>query len=787
MVTSMTTKTTRPMSASIRQILLVPCMASIVFNASISIAGSSPVDELRQKIETLEDQAFSKEKMARNVEEHGLVPAWDRLNAATPTGRFDVFTNLGIESVTLGRETARASYKHDIEEVKYAGGGLQLDASAWNNLVQSLKDQGFEITHSDWHQERFETNQSGNAVTDTRFNLEGRRNGGLDRMEIKATTRITWKKSGDSFIPAHVEVLDGKIRRRAGNPAFVQSMRLNLGSVDAPQLFSETGGEGSFCVYDLNGDQLPEIIIPSRNTVLWNRGHFKFESSKLYAGAGATPSSQIGLLADLNGDGIPDWVCDIGEGLEYHVGLKNPTLEAAFSSEAVKISLTNCPLKMVSCITAADFNHDGHVDLFVAQYRHPYESMPKKFWDANDGYGNTLLINDGKGHFADQTEASGLAVKRFRRTYAASFVDVNADGNLDLVVVSDFYGTDLYLGDGHGKFTDATAKLLDAPHTFGMSLTVADFDRDGRLDMFVPGMSSTTSRRLERMGAFPEGFEEANRMRTIMGYGNRMYLAKPEGGFAEPSFKDAVARTGWSWGSTAFDFDNDGFEDIFVANGHVTGKSTSDYCTSFWSHDIYVLPGESQPVVQSYLNSDPKRENMSWDGYQVKSLLVNQSGKGFQDFSYMLDTGFDYDSRQAVSADLDQDGRVDLIITRMPEIGPKGTAEDSRPTSIVIYQNTLTEAAQRDWIGVSLTGTPNVSPLGAVVELNTDKGIRRATVISGDSYRCQHPAQKHFGIESGNTVQSITVKWPDGSQTVLPKPALRQYHLIAPPATTSKL
>jgi hypothetical protein len=116
-------------------------------------------------------------------------------------------------------------------------------------------------------------------------------------------------------------------------------------------------------------------------------------------------------------------------------------------------------------------------------------------------------------------------------------VDLDGDGDLDLVVVSDFCGTDLYLNDGSGRFQDVTDTRLESPRTFGMSHTFADYDRDGRLDMFVTGMSSTTSRRLERMAAFPAGYDEANRMRAVMGYGNRMYLAQADGGFAEPAYK----------------------------------------------------------------------------------------------------------------------------------------------------------------------------------------------------------------------------------------------------------
>jgi len=743
----------------------------------VNAADTEPV---AARVEQLEEAAFSREKQARVVENQGLVPFWDRLNAASSTERFDVLARVGLESLTLGRETSRETYDHGVEEIRFSAGGQQLDAVGWSERIQRLRSQGYEITHSDWHQERFEIDPEGRPISDTRFTIQGRRNEGHDRMEVKATARVTWRKIGDRFVPARVEVIDGRIRRRSAEPSFTRHLRINLASATAPRQYYKNFDDGGFCIYDLNGDQLPEILITSHDKILWNRGHMKFEQGRLLAGDGGSTRPRVALVADVNGDGVPDWICDNGENLEVHAGLKEPSLAGAFEMQASLILLDAYPLKATTAITAGDIDRDGDLDLFVAQYRQPYESMPQKYWDANDGYGNTLLINDGNAHFTDGTEAAGLDSKRFRRTYAASCVDLDTDGSLDLVVVSDFYGTDVYRGDGEGRFTDVTADFLDSPHTFGMSHTIADYNRDGRLDMFVTGMSSTTSRRLERMRAFPEGFEEANRMRKVMGYGNRMYLARAGGGMAEPKFRDSVARTGWSWGSSSLDFDNDGDQDIYVGNGHITGKTTSDYCSSFWCRDIYVLPDVGLGQLHSYLNNIPNRQSMSWDGFQVKSLLVNQDGKGFQDLSYMFDVGFDYDCRQVVSTDLDLDGRVDLILSRQPELGTTPSNQD-RPTSILLYRNVLDAAAQRDWIGFTLTGNDSVSPLGATLELDTTKGVRRATVISGDSYLCQHPAQKHFGIAPGTTVNGVTIIWPDGSKTVKHDLATRQYHLLAPP------
>jgi len=582
-------------------------------------------------------------------------------------------------------------------------------------------------------------------------------------------------------MPEKVEVLNGKIRHRTAPVAFVQALRVNL----APRIveLQATGvddGAGLF-VYDLNGDQYPDIVLAGHNTILWNRAG-NLEAGQLLVGDGQPTQTRTGLIADLNGDGILDWLCDNqgGRTLELHPGLKESSTNGAFAGVGIPIPITTHPLRAPTAITGGDIDHDGDIDLYITQYRAPYESMPKEYWNANDGYGNTLLINDGKGNFREGTDAAGLAPKQFRRTYSSSFVDLDQDGDLDLVVVSDFCGTDLYLNDGNGKFTDVTDKDLDDPHTFGMSHTFADYDHDGQLDMYVTGMSSTTSRRLERMGAFPPGYDQANKMRSVMGYGNRMYLAKPGGGFAEPAYKDAVARTGWSWGTASLDFDNDGDEDIYIGNGHITGKSTEDYCSSFWCRDIYLLPGVKGTQMQSYLDSIPNQQNMSWDGYQANSLLVNQSGKGFQDLSYMLDVGFDYDTRQVVATDLDLDGRVDLVLVRKPDATEMAKAEGKAAHAVILYRNVLAEAANRDWIGVTLNGTAKVSPLGAIIELDTTQGKRRATLVSGDSYICQHPAQKHFGLEPGNQVKSMTVIWPDGSKTTLENPKPKQYHALAP-------
>ena len=134
-----------------------------------------------------------------------------------------------------------------------------------------------------------------------------------------------------------------------------------------------------------------------------------------------------------------------------------------------------------------------------------------------------------------------MSQKRFRRTYSSSFIDIDDDGDLDLLVVNDFAGFDLHLNDGRGQFTDVTADFGRDRHLFGMAHTFGDYDLDGDLDFYVIGMSSTTARRLEWIGIGPDDKPEHNALRAAMGYGNRMFLRKADG-FELAPFNDQVAR-----------------------------------------------------------------------------------------------------------------------------------------------------------------------------------------------------------------------------------------------------
>mgnify|MGYP001313354861 CR=1 FL=1 len=132
--------------------------------------------------------------------------------------------------------------------------------------------------------------------------------------------------------------------------------------------------------------------------------------------------------------------------------------------------------------------------------------------------------------------------------------------------------------------------------------TFGDFDSDGRQDLYMVGMSSTTARRLDQLGLKREDYPEYTKLRAPMAYGNRMYVAR-EGKYVQTPLNQDCARAGWAWGAASFDLENDGDDDLYVANGHISGKSATDYCTAFWRHDLYTGSSTEDPA-EAHLLSD---------------------------------------------------------------------------------------------------------------------------------------------------------------------------------------
>jgi enediyne biosynthesis protein E4 len=747
--------------------LLVFCASCGEEHSSEENKGDSSLEGKIRLIERTRAEAdrkvFFNEKEAQR-HEAVFVRLWDSMRRGEPYAALSKFPYERI-SIPQAKKTTSLSFgPYPIEHVVFTGQAETLKPDAVRTILAGAKASGWRIEQSEWHHVTFIPAESGsNARSEVSFEIHAERAEIPKRSILKGILDVTWENSGDEIktpIPKSLSVQDLQIFESKGATPFRK-----IAVID-PKFFRKRPACTPLLAQDLNGDGLSEIVLVGANLLFINRGGGRFDQADFLKNSPDAPLN-IGVLADFTGDGRIDFVgaSENASELLLFDGDEGGNFEkpgrSCFASHLI----------LPQTLTAGDVDGDGDLDLFLGQYRSPYldGSMPTPFHDANDGDPDFLLINDGTGKFTDLTEASGLAVKRKRRTYASSLVDLDDDGDLDLAVTADFAGLDLYANDGMGHFREMTAKWAPERHGFGMSHVFGDLNRDGRQDLYFVGMSSTTARRLDRLGVTRAGFPEYSRMRAPMTFGNRLLFGRSGGGFRQAPIADKVARTGWGWGCAAQDFDNDGDLDLFVANGHLSGKSSRDYCTTYWCHDLYEGNSSKNPILKSFFDRQFKGsigQSISWNGYEHNALFLNKGyGEDFLGVGFLLGVAGEFDSRSVLTDDQDGDGLVDLLVV---EYDTKTFGQ-----RVHVYRNEWPNAG--NWIGVRLRG----SAIGAKVTVKAGEKVWSRGLVTGDSFSTQKANVVHFGIGELDTVDYLEVRWPGGGVTRLPTPKTNFYHEVA--------
>lgn len=687
---------------------------------------------------------------------------WNSINAATnkwqPVGSFPVGELLlptfgPPEQLSQGIEVFSPSRERRVLSPP--------ERARW---LQAIEQSGWRLVNTEFRHVEFDTNMSGQPAH-SRFYFRAHLTNATrsERAILEGNLRVTW--APDSMHPGVTEIdaTGLELRSRRGESPFVPVLEETIKPPEKSHFIDP------LVLYDLDGDGQSEIILVARNLVYRQQpgGGFKQEPlCKQPVGLLFT-----GVLADFDGDGAADLLAAKFEGLFMFKG----SAQGTFDEPGRLVWAANPRLRYAQALTCGDIDQDGDLDLFLGQYKLPYllGQMPTPYYDANDGDPAYLLLNDGKGGLSDNTEASGLGRKRWRRTYSASFADLDGDVDLDLLVVSDFAGVDAYRNDGDGRFTEVTGEWVPETIAFGMAHTIADFNADGRLDFLMIGMNSPTVDRLNHLGLWRTGGTEDRTMRTRMTVGNRLYFARPSGGFEAVETGRQLARSGWSWGCSASDFDNDGALDVYIANGHETRRLVSDYEPEFWLHDIYVATSSNNAAANVYFQSRFNKKvgsDQTYGGYEKNRLYLNQHGTRFLEAGHLLGVGLEADSRGVVADDLDGDGLLDLLLTTF-EAWP-----ETRQT-LRVYRNQLGETG--NWIGFRFREEGGgASPVGVTVTVRHAGGSSKRQIITGDSYRSQHANTLHFGLGNVAQVQRVEVQWSNGGKAALQNPEINRYYSL---------
>ncbi|HEU4936989.1 MAG TPA: CRTAC1 family protein [Vicinamibacterales bacterium] len=480
---------------------------------------------------------------------------------------------------------------------------------------------------------------------------------------------------------------------------------------------------GGVAVFDFDNDGWPDVYFVNSPTVastsaprsarseLWrNQGDGTFVDVTDKAGVGYPGWGMGAVSADFDNDGWDDlYVTCYGPN---HLYRNNH--DGTFSDVTEKAGVGDP--RWSTGAAFADYDGDGWLDLFVANYVDiKLNALPEfgkgKFCEFHGvpvqcgprglpGSGDSLYHNKGDGTFEDVSAKAGLADPDRRFGMGAVWTDFNSDGRPDLYVANDAGANYLYKNNGNSTFTEValqagTALSEDGKEQGSMGLAIGDYDHSGGWSIFVTNFADEY---------------------------NALYRHDKEFQFTDVSFVSQTAKPSVplvGWGTHFLDYDNDGWLDVLVVNGHVYPQV------------------ERAGAASSYA--------------QPRLLFRNNHNGTFADVTSTSGTALTERAigRGSAAVDFDNDGDLDVIINNL----------DGAPT---VLRND--GGNRQNFLVVDLEGkTNNRSAIGAVVTVRAGDLVARGQRQSGDSYLSHSDPRLHFGLGTRRNVESIEVRWPNGT------------------------
>jgi len=491
------------------------------------------------------------------------------------------------------------------------------------------------------------------------------------------------------------------------------------------------------------------------NRLYRNRGDGTFEDVTEKAGIGVLDNTACALFADFENKGLQDLLVVCGSGPLLFMNQGNGT----FSLKRDAFKFAKPPQGTFTHAAVADYDRDGRLDIYFCLYSYylglEQYHYPIPYFDARNGPPNFLLHNEGNATFVDKTEAAGLNAENDRYSFACAWGDYAANGLPDLYVANDFGRSNLYRNNGDGTFTAVSADAHIDDAGAGMSASWSDFDNDGKQDVYVANMWSAAGKRVSEQKIFHEKSPENIRaLYKRHARGNSLYRNKGNGKFQNISQQAGVEMGRWSWSSDFWDFDQDGYPDLYVTNGYISGPDNQiDLGSFFWRQVVAKSPDDTTPSLAyehgwNALN-ELIRSDSSWSGYERNVMLANNRDGTFSEVSGAVGLDFLEDSRSFALADLDHDGRLEVILKNRnaPQLRVLRNAMKDLGHSIVFRLRGT--KSNRDAIGTAIT-----------VETGTLRQTRY--LQAGSGFLAQHSKEILFGVGKQEGTIRAAIRWPNG-------------------------
>ena len=503
------------------------------------------------------------------------------------------------------------------------------------------------------------------------------------------------------------------------------------GEIDRKRYIIETNGCGvAFVDYDhdglvdlfmLSGTRLTGMPVGREptNRLYRNKGNGAFADVTDKAGLRRSGWASSVCVGDYDNDNYEDlFITYWGKNVLY----KN-NANGSFSDVTQKAGLSANATRWGSGCTFIDYDRDGKLDLFVANYlKFDIADTPEPGKGANCTWKgvpvncgpkglptdtNLLYRNNGDGSFTDVSESSGIAKVQGRYSMTATTLDFDRDGWTDIYVACDSSASTLYRNNHDGTFTDVAVEAgcaynEDGQAQAGMGVATGDYNGDGLVDIFKTHFSDDLPALYKNSGR--GYFDDASR---AAGFDITRYV---------------------EWGAGLVDFDNDGWRDVLIVTGSV-------------------YP-EVEKIFKEYPHRGPR-------------LLYQNLGNGrFRDVTQLMGPAIlsPKSSRGSAFGDFDNDGDVDVLVMNMNEA----------PLLLRNEYFSKSTRGSNNWLMLNLVGTKsNRSAIGARVALKNGAQLQFQEVTSQSSYYSHNDHRLHFGLGQNKQADSIEILWPSGDREVL--------------------
>src|SRR6266478_5784614 len=516
-------------------------------------------------------------------------------------------------------------------------------------------------------------------------------------------------------------------------------------------------GHNGVSVADVDGDGFDDLYVcqPAGlpNRLYRNRGDGTFEDITAMSGLGILENTVCALFVDVNSDGRQDAIVVRSDGPLLFLNEGG----GKFRRSPDAFRFANSPQGAFTAAAIADYDRDGWLDIYFClyayyqgtdQYRYP---MP--YYDAENGPPNFLMRNNRDGTFRDVTQQSGLDKNNTRFSFCCSWGNYRDHFGPDLYVVNDFGRKNLYRNNRDGTFTDVAHEAAVEDVGAGMSVSWFDFDNDGRADLYVADMWTAPGTRISAQDNFRNNDDETVRaLYRKHAMGNCLFQNLAER-FADVGAKSGTTMGRWSWSSDAWDFNHDGFPDLYIANGMVSGATRDDLNSFFWRQVVANSPNESRPNHQYEQGwnaiNELIRSDYTWSGFERNVFYLNNRDGSFSDVSGLVGLDFLQDSRTFALGDFDRDGRLEVVL------------KNRNSPQLLVRKNVLPELPPA--ISFRLSGKKsNRDAVGARITVETPDGRQTRTLRIGSGFLAQHAKEMFFGLGSAKSVVQATIDWPSG-------------------------